>query len=100
MKKDYKSLELPDSKECAKIMAQSLSTTQQEAVMKSTMQQHGLQSAVRTAEYNGHQIEIKTTYEIKIDGKPFSGHVMVDDNGNLHCHSIPYETYGKGQKCF
>ncbi len=51
-------------------------------------------SATRTAQYKGHDIEIKTTYEIRIDGELFPGHVMVDDEGHLHCHSIPYATYG------
>ena len=51
-------------------------------------------SAIRTAQYKGHDIEIRTTYEIRIDGDLFPGHVMVDDEGHLHCHSIPYATYG------
>ena len=51
-------------------------------------------SAIRTAQYKGHDIEIRTTYEIRIDGDLFPGRVMVDDEGHLHCHSIPYATYG------
>ncbi len=48
---------------------------------------------VRHAEHNGHTIEITTTYEITVDGKQFTGHVMVMQDGRLHCHGIPYESY-------
>ena len=50
-------------------------------------------TSIRTAEHNGHQILIKTTYEIEIDGVPFEGHASVDAEGRIHCHAIPYETY-------
>lgn len=50
-------------------------------------------TSIRTAEYDGRQIFIKTTYEIEVDGVPFQGHANVDDEGRIHCHAIPYETY-------
>jgi hypothetical protein len=31
--------------------------------------------SVREIEYNGHKITIYTQYKIKVDGKPFAGHV-------------------------
>ena len=51
-------------------------------------------TSTRTTHHDGHEIEIKTTYHIKIDGKPYRGHLSVNDDGHLHCHAIPYETYG------
>ncbi len=51
-------------------------------------------TSLRSTEHAGHKIEIRTTYEITIDGKPYKGHVSVNDDGHLHCHAIPYETYG------
>ena len=89
MKKSYKSLGLPDLKECATTLKDVFADPQfpPDAESRDT-------SAIRTAEHRGHAIEITTTYEIKIDSKPFRGHVRVDDDGHLHCHSIPYETYG------
>ena len=33
---------------------------------------HGI-SSLREADYKGHHITIKTSYDIKIDGKPFKG---------------------------
>jgi hypothetical protein len=44
---------------------------------------------VRKDEYKGHKVEIKTTYEIKIDGKPFSGHMEVSSEGAVHYHPLP-----------
>ena len=46
-------------------------------------------TSVRTAEHNGHHIEIHTTYEIIIDGKKLSGHLGVENDGRVHYHPIP-----------
>jgi len=50
---------------------------------------HGPMVSVRKDEYKGHKIEMKTTYEIKIDGKPFSGHMEVSNDGSVHYHPLP-----------
>jgi len=98
MKKTYKSLGLPDLEKCGTALKKVFADPQaQPDVVQQLLETDvGLSdlSTVRTAEHNGHVIEIKTSYEIKIDGKPFPGDVMVDVDGHLHCHSIPYETYG------
>jgi hypothetical protein len=49
---------------------------------------HGAAS-VREAEYLGHRIVIRTSYEIEIDGKPLNAHVGVDNGGRVHYHGIP-----------
>jgi hypothetical protein len=48
---------------------------------------HG--ALVRTAEHNGHQITLTTTYRVAVDGKVLKIPLMVDDSGNVHCHSLP-----------
>lgn len=48
---------------------------------------HG--GALRTAEHNGHHIELETTYRVRIDGKPVKLELMVDDAGVVHCHALP-----------
>jgi hypothetical protein len=48
----------------------------------------GLES-IRRAEHRGHQIVVKTTYEITIDGKPLTTHVFVTMDGKLHSHALP-----------
>lgn len=94
----YKTLGLPDRKECGAILTRVMTDPEaQPDFAKQSPGDHAhsrAASAVRRAQHNGHSIEIKTTYEITIDGKPFQGHVMVDPDGHLHCHAIPYETYG------
>jgi hypothetical protein len=45
--------------------------------------------SVREIDYKGHKIIIYTQYEIKIDGKPFSGHIYVDNRGKVSAHALP-----------
>lgn len=46
-------------------------------------------TSVRTAAYSGHTIEIRTTYEVSIDGQPLEAHMEVSDDGNVHYHALP-----------
>ncbi|MBV0881500.1 hypothetical protein KTQ42_19620 [Noviherbaspirillum sp. L7-7A] len=50
---------------------------------------HHASESVREAEYNGHRIVIKTTYQIEVDGEPISGHLAVTNDGQVHYHPIP-----------
>ncbi|MEA3060382.1 MAG: hypothetical protein QOJ94_163 [Sphingomonadales bacterium] len=49
---------------------------------------HAMES-VRTATHCGHEIVIKTCYEISIDGKPLASHLSVGDDGAVHTHALP-----------
>jgi hypothetical protein len=49
---------------------------------------HGSES-IRTATHCGHEIVIKTCYEITVDGKSLASHLSVDDDGTLHTHALP-----------
>jgi hypothetical protein len=42
-----------------------------------------------SARPKGHQITVRTTYEITVDGRPFAIHATVDDNGRVHYHGLP-----------
>ncbi len=44
---------------------------------------------VRKDSYNGHAIEIRTTYEVFVDGKKIRAPLAVDASGQVHCHSLP-----------
>ena len=44
---------------------------------------------MRYASYKGHQIAVRTTYEITVDGRPFAIHVTVDNSGRVHYHGLP-----------
>jgi hypothetical protein len=50
---------------------------------------HQMSETIRQAEYKGHHIVLRTTYELEIDGKPVLGHLQVDDAGRVHYHPVP-----------
>lgn len=50
---------------------------------------NGPLESVREVEYNGHRIVIRTHYQIEVDGKPLSGHVYVDNSGQVSTHAMP-----------
>ncbi len=54
---------------------------------------HQSLSSVRQFHYAGHEVMIRTSYEIEVDGTPVQLHAIVDDEGQLRCHTTPYETY-------
>jgi len=45
--------------------------------------------SIREFVHKNHKVSIKTTYEILVDGKRLTGHIYVDDFGNVSCHSFP-----------
>lgn len=45
--------------------------------------------SIRSADHNGHTIEIVTTYELRINGEPLTGHMGVNADGTVHYHGIP-----------
>ncbi len=98
MEKDFISLDMPDKDECAQIIGKALAEPKGQpdglAAQDAGDGDGHHAGAMRHAMHRGHMIEIKTTYEIKIDGKVFKGRVMADEQGRLHCHSVPYQTYG------
>ena len=49
----------------------------------------GAVADVREAEYRGHRIEVRTTYAITVDGRPFDVHVVVDNEGRVFYHGLP-----------
>jgi hypothetical protein len=49
----------------------------------------GSAETVREDEYRGHQIVIRTSYEIEVDGRPLMGHLGVTNDGRVHNHAIP-----------
>jgi hypothetical protein len=63
------------------------------AAVKATQRhQHGSDS-IREADYKGHHIEIRTTYEIEVDGVPITGHLGVDNEGRVHYHPVPNASF-------
>ena len=46
-------------------------------------------TSVRRAVHNGHEIVVRTSYEITVDGRPFDVHLTVDNAGRVHYHGLP-----------
>jgi hypothetical protein len=46
-------------------------------------------ASVRRAEHAGHEIVVRTTYEVTVDGEPFDVHLNVDNAGRVHYHGLP-----------
>ena len=44
---------------------------------------------VRKARHRNHEIEIRTTYDIRIDGRRVIGHIELGNDGRLHYHGLP-----------
>lgn len=53
----------------------------------------GVSSSERSVNHKGHVVNVKTSYEITIDGKPFERHLGVNEKGQVHCHALPYQEY-------
>ena len=53
---------------------------------------HGGDGSIETLredEYEGHLIQIRTTYKIEVDGATLMAPLGLDNQGNLHCHALP-----------
>ncbi|MGE5193803.1 MAG: hypothetical protein ACM3U2_15005 [Deltaproteobacteria bacterium] len=50
---------------------------------------HMAHDLVREDEHKGHRIVVRTMYTIEVDGKPLKLPIGVDNEGHVHCHSLP-----------
>lgn len=65
-------------------------TSKRDELSGAAMAHHGGEGAsIRTAEHNGHEIVIRTTYEVSVDGQPFHAHFNVDNSGRVQYHGLP-----------
>ena len=46
-------------------------------------------ASVREDEHNGHHIRIHTIYQVEVDGRRIQLPLTVDNEGHVHCHSLP-----------
>ena len=53
------------------------------------MEMHGPMAIVREDDYQGHHIVVKTTYEMRVDSKPVTGHIDVSNSGQVAYHGLP-----------
>ena len=50
---------------------------------------HQPTESVREADYQGHHIVVRTSYQIEVDGKMLMGHMGVTNDGRVHYHPVP-----------
>ena len=51
---------------------------------------HETMAGIRKADHAGHKIEIRTEYQITVDGKSLTiPHLSVGNDGQLVCHALP-----------
>ncbi|MGH3937752.1 MAG: hypothetical protein ACRDTG_03820 [Pseudonocardiaceae bacterium] len=61
-----------------------------EALRHAAQEHHGGELvSVRQATYKDHEIVVRTTYEITVDGQPFNVHLTIDNDGRVHYHGLP-----------
>jgi hypothetical protein len=48
---------------------------------------------VRTTTHRGHEVVVRTRYEITVDGEPFDVHLAVANNGRVFYHGIPTQDF-------
>jgi hypothetical protein len=73
-------------------LAAALQQNQAElAVLRHT--HDGPRRSVREATYEGRRIRVVTTYEITIDDRPVTGHLLLDNDGSVHYHAIPNQHF-------
>jgi hypothetical protein len=57
--------------------------------MKGMMQHKGGQEIVREDHYKGHHIVVRTKYNIAVDGRAVTGHIMLTNAGDVQYHGLP-----------
>jgi hypothetical protein len=55
-------------------------------------------STRRVSYAGGHEIEILTTYSVRIDGQPAPVHLLVDSDGRVWSHLCPYVTFANANE--
>jgi hypothetical protein len=80
---DLKSAAAPEA------MRAALAARADELVMAAHPHHPSAMADIREAEYRGHRIEVRTSYAITVDGRPFDIHVIVDNEGRVYYHGMP-----------
>ncbi len=63
------------------------------SAVKAAQRQMHMAESVREADYKGHHIVIRTSYNITVDGVPITGHMGVTDDGRVHYHPVPNASF-------
>ena len=83
---------LPTRESIVKYVKQNMQRARRSA-SKMAMQHKGGQEIVREDDYKGHHVVIRTRYNITVDGKEVTGHIMLTNAGQVHYHGLPNYTF-------
>ncbi len=71
----------------------SLADRAEELRLTGHAHEHLAQKSVRTVSHRGHEIVIRTRYEITVDGRPFNIQASVNNAGLVHYHGLPTRNF-------
>jgi len=80
---------LPTPESIAKYVKQNMQKARKSSSTMAMMQHKGGQEIVREDDYKAHHVVIRTTYNIAVDGKEVTGHVMLTNAGQVQYHGLP-----------
>lgn len=71
----------------------SLAEAQEDLRSAGSAHLHQPLTDIRTARHRGHEIVVRTSYEIEVDGSPFDVALIVGDDGHVHYHGLPTQNF-------
>jgi len=80
---------LPTPESIAKYVKQNMQKARKSSSMMAMMHHEGGQEIVREDDYKGHHVVVRTKYNITVDGKEVTGHIMLTNAGQVQYHGLP-----------
>ncbi len=80
---------LPTPESIAKYVKQNMQKARKSSSMMAMMHHEGDQEIVREDDYKGHHVVVRTRYNITVDGKEVTGHIMLTNAGQVQYHGLP-----------
>jgi hypothetical protein len=71
----------------------SLTEAQDDLQSAGSAHPHQPLTDIRTVRHRGHEIVVRTSYEIEVDGSPFAVALIVGDDGQVHYHGLPTQNF-------
>ncbi|HWZ45287.1 MAG TPA: hypothetical protein VNW97_17570 [Candidatus Saccharimonadales bacterium] len=84
---------LPTPGSIAKYVKQNMQKARKSTPTMGMMHHAGGQEIVREDDYQGHHIEVRTTYHIAVDGQEVTGHIMLTNTGQVQYHGLPNHSF-------
>jgi hypothetical protein len=83
----------PTPESIAKYVKQNMQKARRSSSVMAMMEHEGGQEIVREDDYKGHHLVIRTRYNITVDGKEVTGHIMLTNAGQVQYHGLPNHSF-------